>query len=83
MLVMGAALVLLGTACATIQDRATMDSIMLDKPVHFVAPDGNEIIAAPDTYRIEALDDRALRFIPSEQNTVPCIFRFVARCCHA
>jgi hypothetical protein len=66
MLVLGAALVLLGGACATIQDRSTTDSITLDKPVHFLAPDGNAIVAASGTYRIEAIEDRALRLIPAE-----------------
>jgi len=75
LLVMSAALVLLTGACATIQDRATTDSITLDKPVHFLAPDGNDIIAASGTYRIEALEDRALRLIPSEavSGTTPLI----------
>jgi len=55
MLVMGAALVLLIGACATIPDRATTDSITLDKPVHFLAQGGNDVVAASGTYRIEAL----------------------------
>jgi hypothetical protein len=80
MLVMGAVLVLLTGACATIQERATTDSITLDKPVHFLAPDGNAIIAASGTYRIEALEDRALRLIPSEavSGTTPLIVAAMA-----
>ena len=80
MLVMGAALVLLTGACTTIQDRATTDSITLDKPVHFVAQDGHDIIAASGTYRIEALEDRALRLIPSEapSGTTPLIVAAIA-----
>jgi hypothetical protein len=77
---MSAALVLLTGACATIQDRATTDSITLDKPVHFLSPDGNDIIAASGTYRIEALEGRALRMIPSEavSGTTPLIVAAIA-----
>jgi hypothetical protein len=77
---MGAALVLLTSACATIQGRATTDSITLDKPVHFLAPDGNDIVAASGTYRIEATEDRALRLIPSEavSGTAPLIVAAIA-----
>ena len=64
--VIGAALVLLTGACATIQDRPTTDTITLDRAVHFSAPDGDEIIAASGIYRIEALEDRALRLSPGE-----------------
>jgi hypothetical protein len=80
MLVMSAALVLLTGACATTQDRARTDSITLDKPVHFSAPDGNDIIAASGTYRIEAIEDRALRLIPSEavSGTTPLIVAAMA-----
>ena len=63
---MSAALVLLTGACATLQDRATTDSITLDKPVHFLAPDGSEVVAASGTYTIDAYDDTTLRLIPSE-----------------
>jgi hypothetical protein len=79
-LVMSAALVLLAGACATTQDRATTDSITLEKPVHFLAPEGNDIIAASGTYRIEALESRALRLIPSEaaSGTTPLIVAAVA-----
>jgi hypothetical protein len=80
MLVMSAALVLLTGACATIQDKPTTDSITLDKPVHFLAPDGDDIVAASGTYRIEALEDRALRLIPSEgvSGTAPLIVAAIA-----
>jgi hypothetical protein len=73
-------LALLTGACATIQDRATTDSITLDKPVHFLAPDGNDIVATSGTYRIEALEDRTLRLIPSEavSGTTPLIVAAVA-----
>ena len=37
------------------QDRPTTDTITLDKPVHYLAPDGNNIVAASGAYRIEAL----------------------------
>ena len=80
MLVLGAALILLTGACATIQERATTDSITLDKPVHFLAPDGNDVVAASGIYRIEALEDRALRLIPSEaaSGTMPLIVAAMA-----
>lgn len=52
---MGAALVLLTGPCVTMQDRPTTDTITLDKPVHYLAPDGNDIIAASGTYPIEGL----------------------------
>jgi hypothetical protein len=63
---MGVVLVLLTGACATIQDRPMTDRITLDRVVHFSAPDGDEIIAASGTYRIEAIEDRALRLSPGE-----------------
>lgn len=80
MLVIGAALVLLIGACATIQDRATTDSITLDKPVHFLAPDGNDIVAASGTYTIDAPNDTTLRLIPSEavSGTTPLIVAAMA-----
>ena len=73
-------LALLTGACATIQDRATTDSITLDKPVHFLAPDGNDIVAASGTYRIEATEDRTLRLIPAEaaSGTTPLIVAAMA-----
>ena len=80
MLVMSAALVLLTGACATIQDRPTTDSITLEKPVHFSAPDGTDIVAASGAYTIEATEDRALRLIPSEavSGTTPLIVAAIA-----
>lgn len=73
-------LALLAGACATIQNRASTDSITLDKPVHFLAPDGNDIIAVSGTYRIEALEDRTLQLIPSEaaSNAAPLIVAAMA-----
>ena len=78
--VISAALLLLTGACATIQDRATTDSITLDKPVHFSAPDGTDIIAASGAYRIDAPDDTTLRLIPSEavSGTTPLIVAAMA-----
>ena len=77
---MTTALVLLTGACATIQDRPTTDSITLDKPVHFLALDGNDIVAASGTYRIEAIEDRTLRLIPSKavSGTTPLIVAAMA-----
>lgn len=73
-------LALLTGACATIQERATTDSITLDKPVHFLAPDGSDIIAAPGSYTINATEDGALRLIPSEtaSGTTPLIVTAMA-----
>ena len=77
---MGAALVLLTGACATIQDKPATDSITLEKPVHFSAPDGTDIVAASGAYTIEATEDRALRLIPSESvsGTTPLIVAAMA-----
>jgi len=77
---MTTALVLLTGACATIQDRATTDSITLDRAVHFSAPDGSDVVAASGTYTIDAHDDTTLRLIPSEavSGTPPLIVAAMA-----
>ena len=40
--------------------------ITIDKPVHFSAADGSDLVAAAGTYRIEQATDRTLRLIPLE-----------------
>lgn len=59
-------LVLLTGACATTRGISPMDRITLDKPVHFSAPDGSDIVAASGTYTIDAHDDTTLRLSPGE-----------------
>lgn len=39
--------------------------IQLDKPVHFTAPDGAPVLAAPDDYLVEQTAEAQLRLVPS------------------
>ena len=73
-------LVLLTGACTTMQDRASTDSVTLEKPVHFSAPDGTDLVAASGAYRIDAPNDTTLRLSPGEavSGTTPLIVAAMA-----
>ena len=67
MLMIGAALALLAGACATTQDTPARYSIItLEKSVHFSAPDGADVMAAPGRYDVDSVDEATLRLIPAE-----------------
>jgi hypothetical protein len=67
MLVIGAALALLAGACATTQDTPARYSIItLEKSVHFSAPDGADVLAAPGRYDVDSVDEATLRLTPAE-----------------
>jgi len=42
------------------------NTIMLSHTLHFSAPDGSDILAPPDTYRVEAISQRQLGLIPAD-----------------
>jgi hypothetical protein len=45
---------------------STALAIQLDKTVHFTAPDGAPILAAPDAYLVEQTTDAQLRLVPGK-----------------
>ncbi len=47
-------------------------TIRLERPIHFVAPGGADIIAAPDTYTVTAVEHSRLLLIP-EKGQVPVL----------
>ncbi len=58
MLMIGVALALLAGACATTQDTpARYSTITLEKSVHFSAPDGADVMAAPGRYDVDSVED--------------------------
>jgi hypothetical protein len=66
-LMIGVALALLAGACATTQDTpARFTTITLEKPVHFPAPDGADVMAAKGRYDVDSLEETKLRLIPAE-----------------
>ena len=66
-LVMGTALALLAGACATTQDAQPRFTIItLEKPVHFSAPDGTDVVAASGRYSVDSLEEAKLRLSPEE-----------------
>src|SRR5437867_11799452 len=67
MLVMGAALLLLTGSCATVQDMpARFMTVTIEKPVHFSAPDGADVMAAPGRYHLDSIEETTLRFTPAD-----------------
>ena len=64
---LSAALALLAGACATTQDTpARYSTITLEKSVHFSAPDGADVMAAPGRYDVDSVDEATLRLTPAE-----------------
>lgn len=55
---------------ATLGAEAPAPSVVLDKPLHFMAPDGRDVVASPGTYRVEATEGAQLRLIPTEGTEV-------------
>ncbi|HEX3203366.1 MAG TPA: hypothetical protein VHQ67_01360 [Nitrospiraceae bacterium] len=44
----------------------TVETIVLNRPVHFTAPDATDIVADPDIYRVVAGDPHRLKLMPSK-----------------
>src|SRR5438093_13456502 len=66
-LVVGAALALLAGACVTMQDMpARFMTVTIEKPVHFSAPDGADVMAAPGRYHVDSIEDAKLQLTPAE-----------------
>ncbi len=70
----GLLLPFLWSACTTTQGNAAAARpnderaalfIQVDKPVHFTAPDGSPVLAAPDDYLVEQAAEAQLRLVPS------------------
>lgn len=59
-------LVLLAGGCATTTGMSPTDRITLDKPVHFSAPNGSDIVAASGIYTIDVYDNSTLLLSPRE-----------------
>src|SRR5437867_4297112 len=67
MLVVSAALALLAGACATMQDApAPFTTITIEKSVHFSAPDGADVMAAPGRYHVDSIEDAKPQLTPAE-----------------
>ena len=67
MRVMGVTLALLAGACATMQDSpARYTTVTIEKPVHFSALDGADVMAAPGRYHVDSFEDATLRLTPAE-----------------
>jgi hypothetical protein len=57
MCVMGAAMLLFAASCATTQDTPSRSTtVMIEKPVHFSAPDGTDVLAAPGRYQVDSIE---------------------------
>src|SRR5438093_10658288 len=81
MLVMGAALLLLTGSCATVQDMpARFMTVTIEKSVHFSAPDGADVMAAPGRYHLDSIEETTLRLTPAESaaGTSPLIVTAMA-----
>ena len=61
-LTMGAAMLLFAGACATMPDTPKgSPTVTIEKPVHFSAPDGADVLAAPGRYQVDSIEDAKLR----------------------
>ncbi len=56
------------------QDAASSTMVTLDRPVHFAAAAGGEIVAAPGEYTVLAVENSRLLLIP-EKGTVPLLIQ--------
>jgi hypothetical protein len=78
----GVALALLVGACATTQDTtpSRYSIITLEKSVHFPAPDGADVLAAPGRYEVGSVEETKLRLIPAQAaaGTSPLIMTAMA-----
>jgi hypothetical protein len=45
-----------------------LDTVTLDKPVHFTTPAGQDVMAPADLYRVEAVEATTLRLTPDKGN---------------
>lgn len=54
------------TGRATGPSSSWATAIELDKPVHFTAKDGDNVLAAAGTYGVESTDQSQLRLIPEK-----------------
>lgn len=63
----GTGLCLLLAACATVSVPPSASSIVLEKRVHFSAPDGADVVVAPGTYQVEQAEETQLRLVPATE----------------
>ena len=49
------------------QESEDPTAIILEKPVHFLTPDGSDVLVQPGTYRVESADN-GLQLIPAVGN---------------
>lgn len=61
----GLACVLAIGACASVGERPTYNRIAFNQNVHFSAPDGSDVVAAPGAYDVEAVGASALDLAPT------------------
>jgi hypothetical protein len=61
----GLACVLAIGACASVGERPTYNRITFNQNVHFSAPDGSDVVAAPGAYDVEAVGASALDLAPT------------------
>lgn len=58
-----------GCTMASVQISETPDftSISLEKPVHFLDPDGADVLAPAGSYQLEAREETQLRLVPVDE----------------
>lgn len=61
-----AGLCLLMGACATVPEAPTPPLVSLDRAVHFMTPEGGEVVTGQGTYRVEPAEGSQLRLSPEE-----------------
>ncbi len=66
-------------ACATTQDTPSrLTTVTIEKPVHFSAPDGADVLAAPGRYQVDSIEGATLRLMPVDAASSPLIVAAMA-----
>jgi len=54
----------LGWSTLPTQAETTVSTVILDRAIHFTAPDGNDVVADAGTYTVQPAGDTHLRLLP-------------------
>lgn len=54
---------------ALAQQAIPLSTVIFDRPVHFMDPDGNDVAARADTYQVESVGELRLRLSPASGGT--------------
>ena len=62
--------IVLTVACATTPDMPSrFTTVTIEKPVHFSAPGGSDVVVPPGRYHVDTIEDAKLRLTPAESSS--------------